>query len=170
MHSATASKGRPRIARAQEETRMSMPRFARPPIPAKDGCKPSSAAASPNDGDTPSERLRPEAVTVLSTASIRERWNRATENRSAFSFSLAGSKAVASRRRIAPSRLAQVCSWNKIPVLPSITDSRLPPVPKATTGRPQACASNDAIPKSSRPGTTSARQSRYSNRSSSSGT
>ena len=41
---------------------------------------------------------------------------------------------------------------------PGITNSRWPPSPNASTGRPDAMASTGTIPKSSRPGKISARQ------------
>jgi hypothetical protein len=75
------------------------------------------------------------------------RANRSAANRSAFarqagpirSVTVAAARTIASGR--SPSKNA--------PVSPSITESRAPPAPRATTGQPQAWASTATMPKSS---------------------
>ena len=76
------------------------------------------------------------AVMRASTSVVNASMKRWREKRSACARTTAGSNVIVSRRRIAAAKDSGVASSTRMPVRPSTTVSRLPPRPRAMTGRP----------------------------------
>ncbi len=106
---------------------------------------------------TPSAYLAWKADQLFLVVSVKFWRNWRMENRSAFCRMATGSQSRFSNRSTAARMDLVVCSAKWIPVLPLMTDSVTPPLPKQMTGVPQAWASTGTMPKSSSAAKTNAR-------------